>query len=146
MASSTTPGFRTMEAQSLTKQARRAWENIKQNVPSPYKSELKSIVEELTGRVDFVFNGQAPRTKTNYQALEASALTQQARHILSQISRSVPVDKRDTLAVIEALADRVEFAAIGSPSATRAKSTAGSSARPGSSERSSSSARSGSSF
>ena len=122
-----------MEAQALTQQARQVWERIKQDLPSPYKGELKSIVDELTGRVDFVSNGQAPRTKTNYQALEASALTQQARHIVSQISRNIPVDKRDSLEVIEALADRVEFAAIGSPSVARAKTTAGSGSRSGSS-------------
>lgn len=128
-----TQRFRTMEAQALTQQARQVWERIKQDLPSPYKGELKSIVDELTGRVDFVSNGQAPRTKTNYQALEASALTQQARHVVSQISRNIPVDKRDSLEVIEALADRVEFAAIGSPSVTRAKTTAGSGSRSGSS-------------
>lgn len=128
-----TQRFRTMEAQALTQQARQVWERIKQDLPSPYKGELKSIVDELTGRVDFVSNGQAPRTKTNYQALEASALTQQARHVVSQISRNIPVDKRDSLEVIEALADRVEFAAIGSPSVARAKTTAGSGSRSGSS-------------
>src|SRR6266571_1241619 len=124
-------GFRTMEAQALTKQAGQVWDRIKQDLPAPYKDELKIIVDELVGRVGFVSNGQTPRTKTNYQALEASALTQQARHIVSQISRNIPVDKRESLAVFEALADRVEFAAIGSPSMARAKTTAG--ARSGSS-------------
>jgi hypothetical protein len=120
-----TSGIRTMEAQSLTRQARQVWDTIKQALPSQYKGEFKSIVEELTGRVDFVSNGQAPRTKTSYQALEASALAQQTRHVVSQISRNIPVDKRDGLAIIETLADRVEFAAIGSPSVVRAKTTTG---------------------
>jgi hypothetical protein len=129
MATQQTSGFRTMEAQSLTRQARQVWESIQPDMPSPYKGELKNIVDELIGRVDFVFNGQAPRAKTTYQSLEASALTHQARHVVSQISRNIPVDKRDNLGIIEALADRVEFAAIGSPSVARAKTTAGSSSR-----------------
>jgi hypothetical protein len=120
--------FRNMEAQSLTKQAQQAGEKIKQDIPSQYRGELKSIVDELTGRVDFVAVGQPPRTKTNYQSLEASALAQQARHVISQISRNIPVEKRESLEIIETLADRVEFAAVGSPSsvggtsATRATS------------------------
>jgi hypothetical protein len=123
-------GFRTMEAQSLTRQAHQAGDKIKQTVPSQYRSEIKNILDELTGRVDFVSTGQPPRTKTNYQALEASALAQQARHVISQIARSIPVDKRDSLEIIETLADRVEFAAIGSPSVSRTTAT-GTTARKG---------------
>lgn len=124
-------GFRTMQAQSLTRQAQQVWDEIKQDLPSPYRGELKSIVDELTGRVDFVSSGQPPRAKTTYQALEASALVQQARHVISQVSRNIPVEKRDSLGTIEALADRVEFAAIGSPSVARAKATAGVGSRLG---------------
>ena len=64
---------RTMDAQSLTRNALQAGDKLKQDVPSQYKSELKNIVAELTGRVDFVLSGQPPRTKSTYQALEASA-------------------------------------------------------------------------
>jgi hypothetical protein len=115
--------FRTMEAQSLTRQARQAWEKIKPDLPSQYKSELKSIVDELTGRVDFVAQGRTPSTKTGYKSLEASALAQQARHVISQVSRNIPVDKRESLEIIDTLADRVEFAAIGTPATARAGTT-----------------------
>ena len=117
--------FHTMEAQALTRQAHQAGEKIKQDVPAQFKPELKQILEELTGRVDFVANGRAPRTKTNYQALEASALARQARHFVSQIAKNIPVDKRESLEIIETLADRVEFAAIGLPAAARARTTSG---------------------
>jgi hypothetical protein len=116
---------RTMDAPSLTRHAHQAGEKIKQDIPSQYKTELKTIVDELTGRVDFVASGQPPRTKTTYQSLEASALAQQARHVISQISKNIPVDKRESLEIIETLADRVEFAAIGSPSTARPKTTSG---------------------
>jgi hypothetical protein len=116
--------FRTMEAQSLTKQAHQAWEKIKQDLPQQYKGELKSIMDELTGRVDFVAQGRTPSTKTNYKSLEASALAQQARHVVSQVSRNIPVNKRESLEIIDTLADRVEFAAIGSPATARAGTTA----------------------
>ena len=118
---------RTMDAQSLTRNALKAGDKLKQDVPSQYKSELKNIVAELTGRVDFVLSGQTPRTKSTYQALEASALAQQARHVISQIARNIPNDKRESLEIIDTLADRVEFAAIGSPSTARGKTTVGSS-------------------
>jgi hypothetical protein len=117
--------FRTMDAQSLTRQANRVWENIKQDVPAPYRGEFKNIVLELTGRVDFVSAGRAPRQKTNYQALQASPLAQQARHVVTQISKDIPVGKRDNLEVFRTLADRVEFAAIGLPAAA-GRTTAGS--------------------
>jgi hypothetical protein len=116
---------RTMDASSLTRHAHQAGDKIKQDVPSQYKAEIKNIVDELTGRVDFVASGQTPRTKTNYRSLEASALAQQARHVISQIARNIPVEKRESLEIIETLADRVEFAAIGSPSTARAKTTTG---------------------
>jgi len=125
----TSAAFRMMGAQALTRQAREVWEKIKQDLPSQYRSEFKNIVDELTGRVDFVSSGQAPRTKTNYQALEASALAQQARHVVSQVSRNIPVAQRErveireSLEIIETLADRVEFAAIGSPFVARTKKT-----------------------
>ena len=115
--------FRTMEAQTLSRQAHQAGDKIKQDVPAPFKPELKQILDELTGRVEFVANGQAPRTKTNYQALEASALAQQARHVLTQIAKNIPVEKRESLELIETLADRVEFAAIGIPAAARARTS-----------------------
>ncbi|MGB2953787.1 MAG: hypothetical protein WBB74_10430 [Gaiellaceae bacterium] len=118
-------GFRTMEASSLTRQAHQAGDKIKQDIPLQYKSELASVITELTGRVDFVAKGQPPKTKTNYQALEASALAQQARHVISQIARNIPVDKRDSLGIIETLADRVEFAAIGAPATVSARTTTG---------------------
>lgn len=123
--------FRTMEAQALTGQGRRVWEKIKQDLPSQYRTEVKKLVEELSGRVDFVSSGQTPRTKTSYQSLEASALAQQARQVVSQVSRNLPIEQRqrveirESLEIIETLADRVEFAAIGSPFAARARSTAG---------------------
>jgi hypothetical protein len=113
-----------MEAQALTMQAHQSWEKIKQALPPQYKGELKSIVDELTGRVDFVARGKTPTTKTNYKSLEASALAQQARHIVSQVSRNIPADKRENLQIIDTLADRVEFAAIGSPATVRAGTTA----------------------
>ena len=116
---------RTMDAPSLTRHAHQAGDKIKQDVPSQYKAEIKNIVDELTGRVDFVASGQTPRTKTNYQSLEASALAQQARHVISQIARNIPVEKRESLEIIETLADRVEFAGIGSPSTARAKAVTG---------------------
>jgi hypothetical protein len=133
--------FRNMEAQSLTKQAHQAGEKIKQDIPSQYKGELKNIVDELTGRVDFVAVGQPPRTKTNYQSLEASALAQQARHVIAQISRNIPVEKRESLEIIETLADRVEFAAVGSPSTVRATPTTGTTSRRASSRRTGSTSR-----
>ena len=117
---------RTMDAPSLTRSAHQAREKIKQDVPSQYKTELKNIVDELTGRVDFVTSGQPPRTKTAYQSLEASALAQQARHVISQIARNIPIDKRESLEIIDTLADRVEFVAVGSPSTVRTKTTTGS--------------------
>jgi hypothetical protein len=115
--------IRTMEAQSLTRQAHQVLDSIKQDLPSQYKGEFKNIVDELTGRVEFVSSGQAPRTKTSYQALEASALAQQARHVVSQVSRNIPVEKRDSLELVETLADRVEFAAIGAPAKISAKTS-----------------------
>ena len=118
---------RRMDAQTLTRHAQQAGDKLKQDVPSQYKTELKNVVEELTGRVDFVATGQSPRTKTTYQSLEASALAQQARHVISQIARNIPVDKRESLEIIETLASRVEFAAIGSPSTARDKKASGSS-------------------
>jgi hypothetical protein len=120
-----------MEAQALTGQGRKVWEKIKQDLPSQYRPEVKNLVEELSGRVDFVSSGQTPRTKTSYQSLEASALAQQARHVVSQVSRNLPIEQRqraeirESLEIIETLADRVEFAAIGSPSAARPRTTAG---------------------
>jgi hypothetical protein len=132
-------GFRSMEATSLTRQANQVWARIKQDVPAEYRSELENIVEELTARVDFVSNGKAPRAKTSYQSLQASPLAQQARHIVTQIARNIPVDRRDSLGVFDALADRVEFAAIGYPAAA-VKSTSGSASASGS--RRSTSARS----
>jgi len=116
--------IRTMEAESLTRQAHQVLDSIKEDLPSQYKGEFKNIVDELTGRVEFVSSGQAPRTKTSYQALEASALAQQARHVVSQISRNIPVEKRDSLELVETLADRVEFAAIGAPAKIGAKTPA----------------------
>jgi hypothetical protein len=115
--------IRTMEAQSLTRQAHQVLDTIKQDLPSQYKGEFKNIVDELTGRVEFVSSGQAPRTKTSYQALEASALAQQTRHVVSQVSRNIPVEKRDSLELVETLADRVEFAAIGAPAKISAKTS-----------------------
>ncbi len=47
--------------------------------------------------------------------------------MISQIARNIPVEKRESLEIIETLADRVEFAGIGSPSTARAKTTARSS-------------------
>jgi hypothetical protein len=76
-------------------------------------------------------SGQTPRTKTSYQSLAASALAQQAHRVVSQVSGNLPIEQgqrieiRESLEIIETLADRVEFAAIGSPSAARARTTAG---------------------
>jgi hypothetical protein len=122
-------GVRTMDAQSLTRQANRVWENIKQDVPAEFRGEFKNIVSELTGRVDFVYAGKAPSTKTNYQALQASPLAQQARFVLTQISKNIPIAKRQGLEVFQTLADRVEFAAIGVPAALSSKPTQRASSR-----------------
>jgi hypothetical protein len=122
--------FRSMEASSLTRQANQVWDRIKQDVPSEYRSELKNIVEELTARVDFVSNGKTPRAKTSYQSLQAAPLAQQSRHVVTQIARNIPMDRRDSLGVFDALADRVEFAAIGYPStAVKAGSSSASPSR-----------------
>ena len=125
--------IRTMEAESLTRQAHQVLDSIKEDLPSQYKGEFKNIVDELTGRVEFVSSGQAPRTKTSYQALEASALAQQARHVVSQVSRNIPVEKRDSLELVETLADRVEFAAIGASAKISAKTPTKTGSRSGSS-------------
>jgi hypothetical protein len=119
-----TAGIRTMDAQSLTRQANRVWENIKQDVPAEFRGEFKNIVNELTGRVDYVYAGKAPRDKTNYQALQASPLAQQARFVITQIAKNIPTAKRDGLEVFQTLADRVEFAAIGVPAALSSKPAA----------------------
>jgi hypothetical protein len=124
MAAAQPSSFRTMEASSLTRQANQVWDKIKQDIPSEYRTELKSIVQELSARVDFVSSGKAPRAKTSYQSLQASPLAQQARHVITQIARNIPVDRRDSLHVFDALADRVEFAGIGYPS-TAVKSSSG---------------------
>jgi hypothetical protein len=110
---------RTLDSSSLTRQAQQAGDRITRDVPSEYRRELKNIVDELRGRVDFVTKGQQPRTRTGYQSLEASALARQARHVLAQISRNIPDDKREGLQIIETLAARVEFASIGAPSSAR---------------------------
>jgi hypothetical protein len=117
--------IRMMDAPSLTRQANQAGDKIKTDVPSQYKTELKTVIDELIGRVNFVSSGQPPSTKTTYQSLEASALAQQARHVISQIARNIPIDKRENLEIIETLADRVEFAAIGSPFTARGKTARG---------------------
>jgi hypothetical protein len=144
MAAAQPSSFRAMDASSLTKQANQVWDKIKQDIPSEYRTELQNIVLELSARVDFVSSGKAPRSKTNYQSLQASPLAQQARGIVTQIARNVPVDRRDSLGVFDALADRVEFAAIGYPAAA-IKSSPGSSSpsrsRSASSRRSSTASR-----
>lgn len=143
MAAAQPSSFRAMDASSLTKQANQVWDKIKQDVPSEYRSELQTIVQELSARVDFVSSGKAPRSKTTYQSLQASPLAQQARGIVTQIARNVPVDRRDSLGVFDALADRVEFAAIGYPSAAvRSSSSSSSPSRSRSTSRSRSSSAS----
>jgi hypothetical protein len=117
----TTSGIRTMDAQSLTRQANRVWDNIKQDIPAEFRGEFKNVVLELTGRVDYVNAGKAPREKTSYQALQASPLAQQARLVLTQIAKNIPTAKRQGLEVFQTLADRVEFAAIGVPAALSSK-------------------------
>jgi hypothetical protein len=118
-----TSGIRTMDAQSLTRQANRVWESIKQDVPAEFRGEFKNVIDELTGRVDFVYAGKAPSAKTHYQALQASPLAQQARFVLTQISKNIPMAKRQGLEVFQTLADRVEFAAIGVPAALSSRAT-----------------------
>jgi hypothetical protein len=112
-----------LDSSTLTRQAQQAGDRITRDVPSEYRRELKNIVDELRGRVDFVTKGQPPRSRTSYQSLEASALARQARHVLAQISRNIPDDRREGLELIETLAARVEFASIGSPSTARATRT-----------------------
>jgi hypothetical protein len=118
-----------MEASSLTRQANQVWARIKQDIPSEYRSELQNIVQELSARVDFVSSGKAPRSKTNYQSLQAAPLAQQARGVVAEIARNVPLERRDDLGVIDALADRVEFAAVGSSSFAARSSSSSSSSR-----------------
>jgi hypothetical protein len=129
MAAAQPSSFRSMEASSLTKQANQVWDKIKQDIPSEYRSELQNIVQELSARVDFVSSGKAPRSKTNYQSLQAAPLAQQARGVVAEIARNVPIERRDSLGVIDALADRVEFAAIGYQSAGVRSSSSSSSSR-----------------
>jgi hypothetical protein len=124
MAAAQPSNFGTMEASSLTRQANQVWDRVKQDIPSEYRTELKNIVQELSARVDFVSSGKAPRAKTSYQSLQASPLAQQARHIVTQIARNIPVERRESLRVFDALADRVEFAGSGYPS-TAVKSSSG---------------------
>lgn len=124
MAAAQPSNFGTMEASSLTRQANQVWDRVKQDIPSEYRTELKNIVQELNARVDFVSSGKAPRSKSSYQSLQASPLAQQARHIVTQIARNIPVERRESLRVFDALADRVEFAGSGYPS-TAVKSTSG---------------------
>lgn len=121
------PSFRSMDASALTRQANQIWARIKQDVPSEFRNELDNIVQELTLRVDFVSNGKAPRGNTSYQSLQAAPLAQQARHVVTQIARNIPMDRRDSLVVFDALADRVEFAAIGYPSTAITGSSSGAS-------------------
>jgi guanyl-specific ribonuclease Sa len=127
MAAAQSSSFGTMEASSLTRQANQVWDKIKQDIPSEYRTELKNIVQELSARVDFVSSGKAPRAKTSYQSLQASPLAQQSRHIVTQIARNIPVDRRDSLRVFDALADRVEFAGSGYPSNALKSSSGGAS-------------------
>jgi hypothetical protein len=59
-------------------------------------------------------SGQTPRTKTSYQSLALSAHAQQARHVVSQVSKNLPIEQRqrveirESLEIIETLADRVD--------------------------------------
>jgi hypothetical protein len=129
MAAAQSSSFRAMEASSLTRQANQVWARIKQDIPSEYRSELQNIVQELSARVDFVSSGKAPRSKTNYQSLQAAPLAQQARGVVAEIARNVPLERRDDLGVIDALADRVEFAAVGSSSFAARSSSSSSSSR-----------------
>jgi hypothetical protein len=145
MAAAQPSSFRAMEASSLTKQANQVWDKIKQDIPSEYRSELQNIVQELSARVDFVSSGKAPRSKTNYQSLQASPLAQQARGVVAEIARNVPIEQRDSLGVIDALADRVEFAAVGSSSSAARSSRSSSSSSSSRSRSSTSRSRSSSS-
>lgn len=141
MAAAQPSSFRAMDASSLTRQANQVWDKIKQDIPSEYRSDLQNIVQELSARVDFVASGKTPRSKTNYQSLQAAPLAQQARGVVAEIARNVPIERRDSLGVIDALADRVEFAAVGSSSSAARSSRSSSSSSP-SRSRSSSRSRS----
>jgi hypothetical protein len=138
MPAAQSSSFRAMDASSLTRQANQVWDKVKQDIPSEYRSELQNIVQELSARVDFVSSGKAPRSKTNYQSLQAAPLAQQARGVVAEIARNVPIERRDSLGVIDALADRVEFAAVGS-SSSAARSARSSSSSSSSRSRSTSS-------
>jgi hypothetical protein len=143
MAAAQSSSFRAMDASSLTRQASQVWDKIKQDIPSEYRSEVQNIVQELSARVDFVSSGRTPRSKTNYQSLQAAPLAQQARGVVAEIARNVPIERRESLGVIDALADRVEFAAVGS-SSSAARSSRSSSSSSSSRSRSTSRSRSSS--
>jgi hypothetical protein len=106
-----------MAGDQLASQAKDIWQQIGQHVHgSAQQKDIQQVVTELTGRVEFVAQGKTP-TPTPYAALDATALARHTRAIVARISAELPVEQREKLDVMTALADRIEYAGQGSPSA-----------------------------
>lgn len=104
-----------MGGEQLASQARDIWQQVSQSIPGQtHQQELQQTMKELTGRVEFVTTGKQPEP-TQYSGLDATALAHQTRAVVSRVARELPIDQREQLDIVQALADRIEVAGAGSP-------------------------------
>lgn len=114
---STQSQFQNMSGDQIISRSKKAWQQISDKLPSQsQKNELGQTLTELCGRVEFVTKGQRNEQPTPYSGLDATALAYHARSVAGRITRDLPVDLRDQASVVYALADRIEYASMGSPS------------------------------
>lgn len=104
-----------MNGEQLANQARQIWQQVgKQIQNQTQQNELQQTMKELTGRVEFVTTGKNPEP-TPYSGLDGTALAHHTRAVVSRVAREMPIDQREQLDIVQALADRIEVAGSGSP-------------------------------
>lgn len=107
--------YRQMSGNELVQQAHQAWDQIEGYLSGSPKQDLESVVDELTQRIHYAVSGQEPWVETRYNTLDATALAQHTRSLISRISQQVPSEKRSKFDILTTLADRVEGVGAGSP-------------------------------
>lgn len=111
--------YRKLTGSQLVNKAHETWDEQSDQLPTQHKRELGQVLTELSTRINYICQGEQPKSFTKYSSLGGSELSQHATRTVSRVAGDLPVESRsDIQSIVSEMANRVEHAAIGTPTPT----------------------------
>jgi len=112
--------YQKLSGGQLVGKAKQTWDEHGSQLPTQHKRELGQVLTELSTRINYICQGEQPTAFTKYSSLGGSELAQHAVRTIGRLSGELPVESRSQIQnVVTEMANRVEHAAIGTPTPTQ---------------------------